>query len=265
MGQSIVRFAAGAGLVAATLLIVGPYPAQAVADKNGSGSHSKYDGRKHGPPGHSNAKKRTVSDWVNDVFDVDGAGNGLTPDRDPPRMELGSSGNDLGELTVMNTMVAEGPVALRSAAVAEEPTGVNASGAAPKSSGSDYTGPSVSAFRSPRVVVGNGRTPGTRVPGGGSAPEAVFMHNSAAAPEAVPAPAPEAIVINLPPLPPPLPSIQKIRPADLVVGEFGTAKIDRMTDPLAGAAGLILIPAIGAVLGFRQARAAQSIRESTRT
>ncbi len=86
-------------------------------------------------------------------------------------------------------------------------------------------------------------------------------------PEAVPAaPAvPTAIEINIPPLPPPLPPVERIRPAELVVGEFGTGTTDTVTDPLAGVAGLILIPAIGAVLGYRQARAAQSLRESLRT
>ena len=46
--------------------------------------------------------------------------------------------------------------------------------------------------------------------------------------------------------------------------EFGTGTTVTVTDPLAGVAGLILIPAIGAVLGYRQARAAQSLRESLR-
>lgn len=35
VAHSTVRFAAGAGVIAASLLIVGPNPAQAVADKHG--------------------------------------------------------------------------------------------------------------------------------------------------------------------------------------------------------------------------------------
>ena len=82
-------------------------------------------------------------------------------------------------------------------------------------------------------------------------------------PEDVP-PLPTAIEINIPPLPPPLTPIEKIRAARVAVGELDTAGIDTATDPLAGLAGLILIPAIGAAVGYRQARAAQTVRESTR-
>jgi hypothetical protein len=103
--------------------------------------------------------------------------------------------------------------------------------------------------------VGNGRTPGTHVPKADPAPEAV---------PAAPA-VPEAIEITIPPLPPPLPPVERMRPAELVVGEFGIGTTDTVTDPLAGVAGLILIPAIGAILGYRQARAAQSLRESLRS
>ena len=78
-------------------------------------------------------------------------------------------------------------------------------------------------------------------------------------------PMPAAIEINIPPLPPPLPPVERIRAADLVPAQFGTSTTDTVTDPLAGLAGLILIPAIGAVLGYRQARAAQSLRDSLRT
>ena len=95
----------------------------------------------------------------------------------------------------------------------------------------------------------------------------MLVQDTLISPAAVPsAPAvPAAIEINIPPLPPPLPPVERIRPAELVAGEFGTATTDTVTDPLAGLAGLILIPAIGAVLGYRQARAAQSLRESLRT
>ncbi len=84
-------------------------------------------------------------------------------------------------------------------------------------------------------------------------------------PDAVPPAVPAAIEINIPPLPPPLPPVERIRPAAPLVAELGTSTIDTVTDPLAGLAGLILIPAIGAALGFRQARAAQSLKDSART
>jgi hypothetical protein len=179
-------------------------------------------------------------------------------------MKLGTSGSDLEDDALVENSAPEGQVALRSAAVVEPPAGDNELAAALPRSGSDYSGQSVTAFRSPRVVVGNGRIPGTHVRRPGSAPDAVLAADAPVSPAAVPA-APTAIEINIPPLPPPLPPVERIRPAELVVGEFGTGTVDSVTDPLAGVAGLFLIPAIGAVLGYRQARAAQSLRESLRT
>ena len=279
-----MRFAAGAGVVAASLLIVGPYPAQAVADKHGSGSHSWNDERGNGS-NRPSGQQRSGSDRVNDVPDIgDVDGDSKSP-LDPPLMNLGTGGSDLEDLatvdsiapdspvtlrsaavaeeptsgpaTLRSAAVAEeptsGPATLRSAAVAEEPTSVNASGAVPRS-GSDHIGaPTVSA-RSPRVVVGNGRSPGLQ----DSEP---VREN----PEIVPPAVPVAIEVTIPPLPPPLPPVERIQLPQLVVGELGTAKVDTTTDPLFGLTGLILIPMVGAALGYRQARAAQGLRELART
>lgn len=233
VAHSAIRIAAGAGVVAASLLIVGPNPADAAADEDRSGSYSEND----------QAPK---------------------PDLDPPQMELGTGGSDLEDDALAESFAPEGQVALRSAAVVEQPAGDNVLAAAQPRSGSGYSGQPVTAFRSPRVVVGNGRIPGTHVPRPGSAPDAVLVADAPVSPAAVPA-APTAIEINIPPLPRPLPPVERMRPAVAVVGEFGTGTVDTVTDPLAGLAGLILIPAVGAVLGYRQARAAQSLRDSLRT
>ena len=69
VAQSTIRFAAGAGVVAASLLIVGPNPAQAVADKHGSGSHSRDDDRKSGSNGQGNRPKPSVPNLVDDVLE----------------------------------------------------------------------------------------------------------------------------------------------------------------------------------------------------
>jgi hypothetical protein len=233
VAHSAIRIAAGAGVVAASLLIVGPNPANAAADEDGSASNSEND----------QAPK---------------------PDLDPPQMDLGTGGSDLEDDALAESFAPEGQVALRSAAVVEQPAGDNVLAAALPRSGSGYPGQPVTAFRSPRVVVGNGRIPGTHVPRPGSAPDAVLVADAPVSPAAVPV-APTAIEINIPPLPAPLPPVERIRPAVAVVGEFGTGTVDTVTDPLAGLAGLILIPAVGAVLGYRQARAAQSLRDSLRT
>jgi len=269
VAQSTIRVAAGAGVVAASLLIAGPNPAHAIADKHGLGPHSVYEDRNDRPNGPSNRRNSGGLSWAKDVSNTAGGVKDPKPSTAPPLMDLGTGGSDLDDLAVAESIAPEGPMALRSAAVAEEPTGVNAAGAAPRAgaapqAGSGYAFSPAASFRSPRVVIGNGRSPG---PHDASRPARPVLRDSslgAQVPDVLPA-VPEAIEINIVPLPPPLPPVERIRPSGLVVGEFGTATVDTTTDPLAGVVGLILIPAVGAVLGYRQARAAQSLRESTRT
>ena len=109
----LVRFAAGAGVVAASLLIVGPNPAQAVADKNGSGSHSRDDDRKSGSNGQGNRAKRRVPNLVNDVVDdrTRGIDKDSLPNLEPPGMDLGTAGSDLADLAIAQSIAAEGPIA----------------------------------------------------------------------------------------------------------------------------------------------------------
>jgi hypothetical protein len=264
VAHSTVRFAAGAGVVAASLLIVGPNPAQAVADKHGPGWQFDNDSRKNVSSGKGGNAQRPVSNWPNDViggFVI--AGQDAKPDLDPPLMNLGTGGGDLQDVAVVNSLAPQAQTAMRSAAVAEAPAGDNVTVAAPQSGGG-YSGRPATSFQAPRVTIGNGRTPGTHVRHPGTGPEATLLRDTLVSPAAVP-PMPTAIEITIPPLPPPLPPVERIRAADLVPAEFGTSTTDTLTDPLAGLAGLILIPAIGAVLGYRQARAAQSLRDSLRT
>jgi hypothetical protein len=266
VSHSTVRIAAGAGVVAASLLIVGPNPAPATADRNGSG-YSNDDFRMNGSGGQGGTQRgasNVVKDVVNGIGRITGVDRNPKPNLDPPKMDLGTGGVDTPQLFAVESLAPEGQTAMRSAAVAEAPVGDNLTVAALPGGGSDHAGPPAVAFRSPQVTIGNGRTPGTRVALQPESPEAVLVRDALGAPEALPA-APTAIEINIPPLPPPLPPIERIRPADLIVKEFGTGTTDTVTDPLAGVAGLILIPAIGAVLGYRQARAAQSLRDSLRT
>ncbi len=269
MAQSTVRIAAGAGVVAASLLIVGPNPADAAADRHGSGQYNN-DYRKNGSGAQGGYAKRAASNFVTDVVDgistIAGIDNNSKPNLDPPKMDLGTSGSATEDLFVVQSLAPEGQTAMRSAAIAEAPVGDNVSAAAAPGGGSGYSGQPTAPFHAPNVTFGNGRIPGTKVAEPRSAREAVLM-GDALPQAAVPlAPAvPTAIEINIPPLPPPLPPVERMRPADLVVGEFGTGTTVTVTDPLAGVAGLILIPAIGAVLGYRQARAAQSLRDSLRS
>ena len=254
MAQSTIRFAASAGVVAASLLIVGPNPAEAVADKHGSDSHYRNNDGKNSSNGHGRRPKSNVPDLANGIFDIGDTDGDRLPNLAPPVMDLGTSGSDVGDLAVAQSIAPEGQTALRSAAVAEEPPSVNASGAVPPQAGSHTIGAPPVPVRSPRVVVGNGRSPGLQ----DADPEPVRENPVAEVEPAVPM----AIEVTIAPVPPPLPPVDRIQPPRLVVEEMGRATADTTADPLFGLAGLILIPAVGAALGYRQARAAQSVRES---
>jgi hypothetical protein len=56
----------------------------------------------------------------------------------------------------------------------------------------------------------------------------------------------------------PAPSANRT-PRPPVIRQLIVAPAAELTDPLWGAAGLLLIPAAGAVLGYRQARAAEAV------
>jgi hypothetical protein len=115
---------------------------------------------------------------------------------------------------------------------------------------SGHPGTTRSGFDTPRVTFGNGRTPGAH--SDDSPP-----HLQAPAP-AAPAPAP--------PPPPPLPTAAPVPPPSWVdrisaplapTKQLSVAPAADWSDPLWGVAGLLLIPAAGAALGYRQARATQ--------
>ena len=100
------------------------------------------------------------------------------------------------------------------------------------------------------MTFGDGRTPGVQDHDTGprwdwSAPE-----------PAPPPPPPQVITV---PLNPP-----KIRPVALhpgVVQQLVVAPTAGVVDPLWGVAGLLLMPAAGAILGYRQARGAHAAAE----
>jgi hypothetical protein len=136
VAHSTVRFAAGAGVVAASLLIVGPNPAQAIADKHGPGSQFDNDSRKNVSSGKGGNAQGAGSNWVNDVLGGFGiAGQDPQPDLDPPLMNLGTGGGDLEDVAVVNSFAPQAQTAMRSAAVAEAPAGDNVTAAVPRSGG----------------------------------------------------------------------------------------------------------------------------------
>jgi hypothetical protein len=123
------------------------------------------------------------------------------------------------------------------------------SGTSDERPGSDYSPDPTGAFKPPKVTFGDGRTPGVQDTDPeprwrGGAPEP--------APPPPPPPATEVVVIAPPP------STNRT-PRPPVIRQLIVSPAAERTDPLWGVAGLLLVPAAGAILGYRQARAAQAV------
>ena len=125
------------------------------------------------------------------------------------------------------------------------------SGSSTERPSSDYS-PGSPEFKKPKVTFGNGRTPAVR----DNDPEPRW---SWSAPEpAAPPPPPPPQVITVPLTPP---MISPVIPPPGVVQQLVVAPTAGVVDPLWGVAGLLLIPAAGAILGYRQARGAHAAAE----
>lgn len=123
------------------------------------------------------------------------------------------------------------------------------SGTAEERPSSDFSPSPGGQTRSPKVTVGDGRTPGVQ----DHEPEPRWRWS---APEPAPPPPPQVVVVPLNP-----PTITPVRDEPGVVQQLVVAPASGLGDPLWGVAGLLLIPAAGAILGYRQARAAHAVAE----
>jgi hypothetical protein len=124
------------------------------------------------------------------------------------------------------------------------------SGTSDERPSADFSPDPAGQSRSPKVTFGDGRTPGVqdRDPG----PRWRWR-----APEpAPPPPPPEVITVPLTP-----PNVSPVRHEPGVVQQLVVAPTSGLGDPLWGVAGLLLIPAAGAILGYRQARGAHAAAE----
>jgi hypothetical protein len=115
---------------------------------------------------------------------------------------------------------------------------------------SDYSPDPAGRAAAPKVTFGDGRTPG------------VQDHDSGPswgwrAPEPGPAPPPPQVIT----VPLNAPTVAPAPPRPGVVEQLVVAPTAGMADPLWGVAGLLLIPAAGAILGYRQARGAHDAAE----
>jgi hypothetical protein len=123
------------------------------------------------------------------------------------------------------------------------------SGTSDERPSSDFSPDPPGQSRSPKVTFGDGRTPGVQ----DREPEPRWRWN---APEPAPPPPPQVITVPLNP-----PTVSPVAEHPGVVQQLVVAPTAGIADPLWGVAGLLLIPAAGAVLGYRQARGAHAAAE----
>ena len=110
----------------------------------------------------------------------------------------------------------------------------------------DYSPDPAGAFKPPKVTFGDGRTPGVQ----DTDPEPRWRGGGG---EPAPPPPPETAVVDIAP-----PPTTNRTPKPPVVRQLMVSPAAELTGPMWGVAGLLLIPAAGAILGYRQARATQA-------
>jgi hypothetical protein len=123
------------------------------------------------------------------------------------------------------------------------------SGTSDERPSSDFSPNPGGQSRSPKVTVGDGRTPGVQ----DREPQPRWNWSP---PEPPPPPPPEVVIVPLNP-----PTVSPVVERHGVVQQLVVAPTSGLGDPLWGVAGLLLIPAAGAVLGYRQARGAHAAAE----
>jgi hypothetical protein len=209
-----------AGIGAVAAFLLAGGPSAAVAIADPGGSHSGRSDK------HDRSDSRDGSDWSDDNVSSGNRGSQKSSAADGPRTRVGSG---------------------RESGTSE--SGTSESGTSDERPGSDYSRDPTGAFKPPKVTFGDGRTPGVQDTDPeprwrGGAPEP--------APPPPPPPATEVVDIS------PGPRIDRT-PRPPIIRQLIVAPAAELTDPMWGAAGLLLIPAAGAILGYRQARAAEAV------
>ena len=208
-------------------------------------------------PGHSGRGDRDNSDrnWGNSR----GGSNRGGDDRDDRRggggdnrkpddgFRGGVDGPSSGSNDAPQSRVGSGRTEIQQLSPGEVSSGED-SGSSDRA-GSDHPGAPKADFDPPRVTVGNGRSPGVQ----DDDREPRF---GVTAPEPAPAPPPP------PPPAAPEPSwTDRISTPPAMPKQLSVTPAADWTEPLWGIAGLLLIPTAGAVLGYRQAKAAKTVAE----
>lgn len=172
--------------------------------------------------------------------DGDGDGNA-----DP-----GSSRVDVADVSESAPSITAGSGELRSSEPGASVSGGFGSAGSSDQSGSYRADVPKARFSLPRLTLGNGHTPDIRRGGSESRLQAPVLQPAPAAPP--PAPPPQA------PASPPSWIVKPLPVAPVLTQQRGVSQQADWSDPLWGLTGLLLIPAAGAILGYRQARAAHA-------
>jgi hypothetical protein len=219
VARTNLRLAAGAGVVATFLLVGGPVAATAIADPNGSGSHSggsDTDGRSGSRDGGGDN-----SQGGNDSDGSRGGDDGF--DRPTTRVGSGREPGDAPSIDRSDSNAGSGP---------------------------DQTAGTPGSFEPPKVTFGNGRTPGVQ-----HDDREPRWRGGVPAAEPPPPPPPPVYIAPAPSL------VERLTAPPRMPQQLQVAPAASWTEPLFGLAGLLLIPAAGAILGHRQARAGQAAAE----
>jgi hypothetical protein len=176
-----------------------------------------------------------------------GDGDGLA---DPGTNRVGVA--DVADVAELPPSLAAGSDGLRSSGLdASEFGGVGAADV-PDRSGSSGADVPKARFSPPSLTLGNGSAPAIRP--GESEPRL-----QTPLPPPLPAePPPLSAPLFRAPAPPPV-FVIPVPSAPVLTQQLGVPEDADWSDPLWGLTGLLLIPAAGAILGYRQARAAQAV------
>jgi hypothetical protein len=196
-------------------------PSVAVAIADSGGSHSGHSGNGKGSDSSGRGSSRGGSDWSDDNINT----------------------NIRSAQTSTTSTISDAP----RAKVGSSPD-AGTSNARP---GSNYSPHPSGSFKPPRVTFGDGRTPDVQ-----DNDELPRTRHAAPEPAPPPAPLPPPVITT------PAPSwVDRIYLPPDVPQQLGVRQAADLTDPLWGVAGLLLVPMAGAILGYRQARAAQAAAE----
>lgn len=267
MARFAPRLTAGVGVLVAFLLL-GGFATEAVADPgpshsdrgNNSDRGNDNSNRSDRGNGNSNGRggldrgddHRRVNDNSRKRGEDDGDGSAERGSVESPEVQFGSGRVDVADVAELAPSIAAGSDELRSSEPGASVFGGSGVAGSPDRSGSYRADVPETPFSLPRLTLGDVSTPGIRRGESELRLQAPVPQPPPAAPAPAPLPPPQA------PAPPPSWMLKRLPAAPVLTQQLGVSQESDWSDPLWGLTGLLLIPAAGAILGYRQARAAHA-------